>query len=388
MKAKEIWYKQLGFHNNPFSIKPAAFYDELLGYDHVVKKVNHSIETNKLVYVEGEYGNGKSSLLRRILHRFGGKGKIIYFSCNRIEKSLNINKLLNGRYGTIGKILNLKPKNMILLLDEAQWLPKEDYSRVLRYFRGGYFRSIVFVGKEYDESAFIDGFKSSLVHIKLGEINKEDAVNVVRKRVGNLPLLSDDLIKMIFDKSDMNVRRLLKNSELACKTAVEREEDVVTPEIISEIFEEGLDEEIESLKKEVNKAKAEIKEIEEEPEVDEEVEEIKKEIKKASKKIKEEKPQEELEEAELEESKDLAEEKPQEELEEAEVKESKEVREEKPKEKMKDTGDADDKADEDMEKVREVEDILEATPAEEIEEVIKERKAAKPQTGNVEELYY
>jgi len=28
-----LWYKKLGFHNNPFSIKPAAFRDELVAYD-------------------------------------------------------------------------------------------------------------------------------------------------------------------------------------------------------------------------------------------------------------------------------------------------------------------------------------------------------------------
>ncbi|MBU2589256.1 MAG: hypothetical protein KJ939_02265 [Nanoarchaeota archaeon] len=367
MKTKEIWYKQLGFHNNPFSIKPAAFYDELLGYDHVVKKVNNSIETNKLIYVEGEYGNGKSSLLRRILHRFGGKGKIIYFSCNRIEKTLNINKLLNERYGTIGKVLNLKPKNMILLLDEAQWLPKEDYSRVLRYFRGGYFRSIVFVGKEYDESVFIDGFKSSLVHIKLGEISEDDAVSVIRKRVGNLPTLSNDIIKMIFNKADKNVRKLLKYSEIICKTAIEREEDFVTPEIINEVFEDELNDEIENLKKEVE-------EIQEFPE-DDEVEEIKAKVKKATKEVEEEKSYEDIEEVEdILEAKELDEEKPKEELDEDfEIAGKEEFEEEKSNEEF-----------------EEVEDILEASPAEEIEEIIKKRNPSKsePKSGKVEELYY
>jgi len=366
MKVKEIWYKQLGFHNNPFSIKPAAFYDELLGYDHVVKKVNHSIEINKLIYVEGEYGNGKSSLLRRILHRFGGKGKIIYFSCNRIEKSLNINKLLNGRYGAIGKILNLKPKNMILLLDEAQWLPKEDYSRVLRYFRGGYFRAIVFVGKEYDESVFVDGFKSSLVHIKLGEISEDNAVNIIRKRVGNLPLLSDDIIKMIFNKAELNVRKLLKYSEMACKVAIDREEDLVTPEMISEIFEDDLDEEIENLKKEVAEVKEDIKENAEILE-DDEVKEIKANVKKVAKEVEEEKPLEDLEEVE-------------------EILEAEEIKEEKIDEDLQEEVELKENVDLEEEKVKEVEDLLETSPAEEIEEVIEEKK--RPKSDNVEELYY
>ena len=235
MKEKEIWYKQLGFHNNPFSIKPAAFYDELLGYEHVIKKVNNAIANNKLIFVEGDYGNGKSTLLRRILHRFGGKGKIIYFSCNRIEDNINVNKLLKGRYGVIGKLLNLKPKNMILLLDEAHWLPKEDYGRIKRYYRGGYFRAIVFVGKEYDEH-IAEGFNGDFIHIKLGEVNEEHAKSIVRKRVGNLPLLSDDVIKSLFARAEKNVRKLLKYAELVCREAIERGDEEVTEELIGEVI--------------------------------------------------------------------------------------------------------------------------------------------------------
>ncbi len=371
MKAKEIWYKQLGFHNNPFSIKPAAFYDDLLGYDHVVKKVNYSIATNKLVYVEGDYGNGKSTLLRRILHRFGGRGKIIYFSCNRIESSLNINKLLNGKYGKIGKLLNLKPKNMILLLDEAHWLPKEDYSRVLRYFRGGYFRSIVFVGKHYDESVFVDGFKGSLEHIKLGEISAEDAVSLIRKRVGLLPLLDDDMIKHLFEKADNNVRKLLKYCEKACKAAIERDEEVVTPEIVEDINEDHLDKEIEELEEEVENLAE-----------DKDVEDIKKEIKEAEKAVKEEKPKEKLKEKEVKENKEVKEEKPEEKLKKQALEENKELEEEEPEAN-------EEKRLEDLEKFQEVEDILEATPAEELEILEKSaRPKAEKQSGKVEELYY
>lgn len=236
MNEKEIWYRQLGFHNNPFSIKPASYFDDLMGYDTIIRKVNNSIATRKVVFVEGEYGQGKSSLLKHIINRFGGQGKIIYFSCNRIEHSLNIEKLLKGRYGFLGNWFNLKPKNMILLLDEAQWLTKDDYSRLVKYYRSGYFSSIVFVATAFNPMTFPDGFNGILQNVKIGEISEADAVTVVRKRVGKLPLLSDDIIKDVFSRTGKNMRLLLKSCELLCRYAYEHNEEHVTEGMVNELM--------------------------------------------------------------------------------------------------------------------------------------------------------
>lgn len=287
MNGKDLWYRQLGFHNNPLSIKPAAFYDELLGCDNIVRKVNRAISTRKVVFVEGEYGNGKSTLLRRIINRFGGRGRVIYFSCNRIEKSLNIEKLLRGRYGLIGKLLNMKARGMILLLDEAHWLTKDDYARLVRYYRSGNFSSMVFVGKEFNQEIFPDGLKSVLEHIRLGYVSEEDAVRIIRKRVGNLPILGDDVIRSIFAKSGYNVRLLLKNCELLCRHAFERDEDSVTVAMVDEMLSE-IKEEIktEDIKEEVKAAEIEEEKVKEEAQVETEVP--------IERKIEEEKPAEAL----------------------------------------------------------------------------------------------
>ena len=241
-----VWFRDLGFHNNPFSIKPAAYHDQVLGYDKVVDEVSYAILNNKLVVLEGEYGFGKSSILRRVLNDFGGKKQVIYYSCNRMEARLNLKGLLNGKYGFWGKLFDMKPKDMILLLDEAQVLGPKDYQKIHSYFQEGYFKSVVLVGKGINKENITNGLKAKLQDIQLEQIDEETAVKVIRKRIGQLDVLSDPMVKKIFKKSDNNVRKLLKNCEEACKYAVQSGRKRVNEDVLAYIFKEEGEESIPS----------------------------------------------------------------------------------------------------------------------------------------------
>ncbi|RME54539.1 ATP-binding protein [Candidatus Woesearchaeota archaeon] len=304
-----VWYKELGFHNNPFSIKPAAFHDNLFGYEDLVARVIKSIEANKFVFIEGNYGEGKTTILKHVLRFFGGHKKVIYFSVNRVENRLQIRRLLNERYGRIGKWLDIRPKDMILLLDEVQDLDPRDVEKILKFKKEGNFRSVVFVSQKYDEKMFNKEVLKDLKHFKLEKLNENDAVKIVRKRIGDLEIISDDMIKKVFKLSNNNARMLLKNCEMLCKNAVDYGYSKVTDKIVNDFFgevaevkEEPKDEKIflefeEDEKKEV---KEETEELEtEQPEVKEETENSE-ELEKDNKEevdgeLEEEKPREELE---------------------------------------------------------------------------------------------
>jgi energy-coupling factor transporter ATP-binding protein EcfA2 len=235
-----IWFRDLGFHNNPFSIKPAAYTDAVLGYDKVVDEVSYGILNNKVIVVEGDYGNGKSTILRRILNDFGGKKQVIYYSCNRMEKHLNVKHLLNGRYGFFGKLFDMKPKDMILLLDEAQELGSKDFERLHSYKQEGYLKSIVLVGKGFERKDIGNGLAKELQDVSLDTVDEATALKIVRKRVGSLPLLPDAIIKTIYSVSEKNVRSLLKNCEEVCKRAVETGRKKVSMEFLKQVFPEEL----------------------------------------------------------------------------------------------------------------------------------------------------
>ena len=241
---KKVWYRQLGFFNNPFSIKPAAFTDDVFGYDDIVREMEKGIVTNKLMFLEGKFGEGKTTILKRLLRDFGGQKKVIYFSCNRMEGRLKVRKLLNERYGTLGRWFDIKPKDMILFLDEVQEMELKDTEKVLKYFQDGHFKSILFVGVKYEAEKYPAELQKNLRVFSLPQVTVENAVAIVRKRVGNLPLLPDDAIKEIFKRSSSNIRTLLKNCETLCRHTVMYGNEKVTKDLIDELLGKKAEEKI------------------------------------------------------------------------------------------------------------------------------------------------
>lgn len=234
----DTWYKQLGFYNNPFSIKPAAYHNEVLGTNGVVDQVLDKIRSGSILFIDGEYGTGKTTILRKIINEFGGKKKIVYYSCNRSENGLDVGRLVKGGRGFFGKLFGTDPKNMILLLDEVQDLNKEDCEELHQSFENSTFKSIVLVSKEFKDVNFGNGLKNLIGKnvVKMKKFNNDEAVEFVRKRIGNLKILPDSTIKLLNKKSDENPRKLLKSCEEVCKYAVENFEDEVKEEIVKKVL--------------------------------------------------------------------------------------------------------------------------------------------------------
>ena len=84
---KLTWFHELGFFDNPFSIKPAAFDNELMGYSQVIKEINDKVAGSYIVFISGEYGTGKTTVLKKIINEFKGKKQVIYYNYNQSEKS-------------------------------------------------------------------------------------------------------------------------------------------------------------------------------------------------------------------------------------------------------------------------------------------------------------
>lgn len=233
---KLTWYHEVGFFNNPFSIKPAAFHNELFGNASAISEIIKKMSKTGIVFISGEFGTGKTTVLKKIITEFRGNSlvgkKVIYYNCNQSEKSIDYDKLLVNASGFLGRLFRIRKKDMIILLDEMQDMNKKDMEQVKEYYDNGFFSSVVLVSK-YENVALSKGLEYDVNgnKFKLGNMTKNDAVKMVRKRIGNLSFLSDDIIVQIFCE-DGNSRSFLKNCEDVCKRAFDEGDAIVTKEHI------------------------------------------------------------------------------------------------------------------------------------------------------------
>ena len=235
-----IWYKELGFFNNPFSIKPAVFHNELFGNSEAISKIIEKVKESGVFFISGEFGTGKTTVLKKLISEFRGgslgEKKVIYYNCNRSDKSIDYDRMLIGANGFFGRLFGIRRKNMFILLDEMQDMNKKDLRLVKEYYDNGFFSSVVFVGTGEDLemteelSYLIDGNK-----FKLSNMTEAEAVEMVRRRIGNLKFISDEMIVKIFDE-DNNSRSFLKNCEDVCRFAFESEDVFVTEEHVAEVL--------------------------------------------------------------------------------------------------------------------------------------------------------
>jgi len=169
--------------------------------------------------IVGDYGTGKTALLKNIIRTFKGKRKVIFYSYNRREKTLDLNKLLYGK-SIYNKFFHIKPKKMILLLDEVKGLNMKERADLIYYYNKKYIKSIVLVGKNKREINLNSELESILGDniLKLENLSSENAVKLIKKRMNNSKFMSDKMIRMIHAKNQ-NTRTFLENCEDVCRHA-------------------------------------------------------------------------------------------------------------------------------------------------------------------------
>ncbi len=231
----ELWYRKIGFYNNPFSIKPAAFHDEVIGHD--LKQVLDNIENGNMLYVKADYGNGKTTMLKHIIRKFGGKKMVAYCSCSIAENKLGIEKLLLGR-SIVNSAFRMLPKNMILLVDEAQDMTRDEADEIMKFYRKGNLKAVVFFGTDAKQKSMpkdlINSIKGNVINFSI--LSPERAVELVRKRIGDTDILPDSIIKKLYLVSGENSRRLLENCEDLCRHVVSKNEKIARESHVRELF--------------------------------------------------------------------------------------------------------------------------------------------------------
>ena len=230
------WYHNLGFASNPFSIKASAFHNELFGNDKTLSKIKEKMLGNGMIFISGEFGTGKTSVLKKLICEFpkrklSGK-RIIYYNCNQSDLSIKYDRLIVKSGNTLQKIFKIKRKNLILFLDEMQDMSQRDLEEVKNYYEQGFFKLIIFASK-YEDVKLGDELEELIGEnkFKLKNMSAEEAIKMVRKRIGDLNFLSNEMVVKIFEY-DQNARSFLKNCEDVCKYSFEKGNQSVTLDCI------------------------------------------------------------------------------------------------------------------------------------------------------------
>ncbi|MCF7862300.1 AAA family ATPase [Candidatus Woesearchaeota archaeon] len=228
------WFEELGYEENPFSIKPKKTFEEFFGHKEMIDNLLDKVEEGAFIIVRGKYGTGKTSVLKAIIDEYMGERKVAYVSCYETEKKIDIDEILRKAGNFFSRLFGLKSKNVIFLVDEAHNLMTKNLEELPEYYEDGYLRSVILVTSRPEHK-----FPKSVNEVtgdnevKFVMFNEDDAVELIRNRMEEGDeILPEDMIKLIYKKSN-TPREFLMNCEDACRKAVERGSDVVEKKDIS-----------------------------------------------------------------------------------------------------------------------------------------------------------
>lgn len=219
------WYETQGYIEDPFSTKKGAFTEQSVNLKVPAAELVYNIEAGNMVLVDGPKGTGKTALLFLAIEKFEGERKVIYFDCSKDK--VDIKKLMQKRYGSLGRVFNLTPRGMVLMLDNFKSLSRKELERAKYYFDNNYLRSIVFAGNGAELPENVRDRIGNRV-IKLKALAAKDAVELVRNRLGSLDFLPEKIIRKIYAKSRDDAGAFLEKCKKVCQAATEGRATVVS----------------------------------------------------------------------------------------------------------------------------------------------------------------
>jgi predicted AAA+ superfamily ATPase len=229
------WYEELGFDTNPFTIKPQESFYDFYGEKDTIKDVLKAVTKGSMVQVIGEYGTGKTTVLKAIIDKFKGKRKVFYYNAYTSEKSIDYDRILVKGGSFFSRLFGIKTKEMILLLDEAHNMMPRDLEDLQDNFNEGFFKSVILVTSDKAHKFpkaienLIDGNR-----FELKMFGFEDAKKIVANRLeDDSDILDVKYIERIY-KASKTPREFLMRCEDACRRAFERGADKVEEQDIVE----------------------------------------------------------------------------------------------------------------------------------------------------------
>lgn len=227
------WFEELGFDDNPFNIDALKTDFNFIGRDKEAKEILYRIASGSMLLIEGKAGTGKTALLKYAIDNFKGEGKVIYVDGYKLNKRLNVSNLLKK-----------KPKGMILLMDNVQYLSKKNNERIKYFYDQDYIKSVVFTTTDYSLVSFTNAIKDRIGKntIKLKKLKPSYAIKIAKERLNDKEILSKDVLKELYKNSD-DIKVFLRNCDLLCSRVVKKGKEKAVKEDIKKLPKEEIEEE-------------------------------------------------------------------------------------------------------------------------------------------------
>lgn len=231
-----MWYKKLKYKKNPFTTDAKRSVDSLVKYEEELDNLLYWIESGSIVLLEGPSYSGKTRLAMEVIENFKGYGKVIYIDLNTYNQELDIAHILIGNQSFHRKFLNLMPKDMILIIDNATTLKSDFYKRLQYFYDQGYLRSVLFVRKSEFALELPNSIYDRIAHKKilLKDLTKKESIQIVKNRLKE-EFFSDEQLEYVWNKS-RNFPTFMFNLETIAKTFVEEERKKLDQRFINKVL--------------------------------------------------------------------------------------------------------------------------------------------------------
>ncbi len=213
------WYAGLGFEQNPLSIKPSKNFELFFDDKSLVEDIIGTINKKENLVLTGALGTGKTSVLKKIIKSFGGDKKLYYYNAFSASSPLDFEKVIQKSGGFFSKMFNIRSRGLILFIDEASHLAKENIKEIKNYL-GSYFNSVILASSDPNYQVpeeLVDKFNKK---INSGNFTENDAYNIIKNRLGEenyKDILGEKDIKLIYRKSKTPREFLIKCDQFCHK---------------------------------------------------------------------------------------------------------------------------------------------------------------------------
>jgi hypothetical protein len=219
-----VWFKELGFDENPLDLRPNI---NLVGLEVQEKLLINHILKQEICFVNGLTGSGKTSLLKKIQNDMK-EHNFIYLDAQDIPRDFDLEDAIKGKRTFLDKLTFREfPKKIpVLIIDEFQ----ETDKNLILEARGKWenknnqrIKSIIICQISKTLKNVSPAFKERLGnrHVTLKTLDDDEMKEILKLRLyckknnqNYYNKLDDEAVNLIVDLADGNPRRLLEYTDL------------------------------------------------------------------------------------------------------------------------------------------------------------------------------